>query len=82
MMNAVFGNLPFEVLETHPVEFRCKCSYERAVSIVTMLGPEEVSDMLETDRGADLICHFCSETYHLDEAALGQILNPPPELVM
>ena len=82
MMDAVFGDLPFEIMETHPVEFRCKCSYDRAVSIVTMLGAEEVSEMLEEDKGADLICHFCSSTYHLDEAALGNILNPPPVLVM
>ena len=82
MMAEVFGDLPFEVLETHPVEFRCKCSYERAINIVTMLGEEEVADMLETDKGAELTCHFCGEVYFLNEAALGNILNPPSELVM
>ncbi|MGH9802685.1 MAG: Hsp33 family molecular chaperone HslO [Blastocatellia bacterium] len=82
MMASVFGNLPFEVMETHPVEFRCQCSYERAISIVAMLGLEEVGEMLEEDKGADLVCHFCSTNYHLDEAALGDILNPPAKLVM
>lgn len=82
MMTSVFGDLPFEVLETHPVEFRCKCSYERAISIVSMLGEEEVADMIEKDNGAELICHFCGEVYLLDEAELGNILNPPKPLVM
>ncbi|MBL8188334.1 MAG: Hsp33 family molecular chaperone HslO, partial [Acidobacteria bacterium] len=62
--------------------FRCKCSYERAINIVTMLGEAEVRDMLETDQGAELICHFCGEVYSLDETALSEILNPPPPLVM
>jgi molecular chaperone Hsp33 len=64
------------------VEFRCKCSYERAVRIVTGLGREEVEDMLSKDRGAELICHFCSAVYYLDEDALRMVLDPPPELVM
>ncbi len=82
MMSMVFGDLPFELMETHPVEFRCKCSYERAISIVSMLGAEEVAEMLAEDKGADLTCHFCGTNYHLDEAALSNILNPPPEMVM
>jgi len=76
MMRAVLGDLPFEVLQRHPARFRCTCSYERAVNIVTMLGEEEVSDMLEKDNGAELICHFCSAVYYLDAAALQDILTP------
>ncbi|MGE0882936.1 MAG: Hsp33 family molecular chaperone HslO [Blastocatellales bacterium] len=82
MMTEVFGNLPLTVLETHSVEFRCKCSYERAVNIVRMLGEAEVSDMLEKDKGAELICHFCGEVYYLDENVLSDILNPPQPVLM
>lgn len=82
MMAEVLGNLPLTVLETHSVEFRCKCSYERAVNIVRMLGEAEVSDMLEKDEGAELICHFCGEVYYLDENVLSDILNPPQPVLM
>jgi molecular chaperone Hsp33 len=69
--------IPFEVLEKIPVEFRCRCSYDRAVSLVSALGEAEVKDMLEKDQGAQLTCGFCNEVYSLDEAALQQILAPP-----
>jgi molecular chaperone Hsp33 len=82
MLRTVLDGVPFEVLETHPVEFRCKCSYDRAVAIVTALGQEEVEDMLEKDRGAELTCHFCNAVYNLDEAALREILDPPEPMVM
>ena len=77
MMRAVLGDLSLEVLNTHPASFRCTCSYERAVNIVTMLGEAEVRDMLEKDKGAELACHFCSAIYFLDEQTLQDILTPP-----
>lgn len=82
MLRLALGDIPFDVLETHPVEFRCKCSYERAVRIVTALGQEEVADMLEKDKGAELTCHFCNSVYYLDEAALQNILEPLEPVVM
>jgi molecular chaperone Hsp33 len=82
MMRLVLGEIPLEVLQTHPVRFQCKCSYERAVNIVGMLGEEEVRDMLEKDNGAELTCHFCSAVYYLDDAALQDILTPQPPVLM
>jgi molecular chaperone Hsp33 len=82
MLRLALGDLPFETLDARPVEFRCKCSYERVVSIVTALGREEVEDMLEKDKGAELTCHFCNSVYYLDEDALRVILDPPPPPVM
>jgi molecular chaperone Hsp33 len=82
MLQTALGNLAIDVLERHPVEFRCKCSYGRAVNIVTALGREEVQDMLEKDNGAELTCHFCNEVYYLDDAALRGILDSPTSLVM
>ena len=31
--------------------------------------------MLREDGGAVMTCHFCNETYRLDEAALAEILR-------
>ena len=82
MLRLALGGLPFDTLETRPVEFRCKCSYDRVLNIVTALGREEVEDMLEKDKGAELTCHFCNSVYYLDEDALRGILEPPPPVVM
>ena len=66
-----------QLVHVQQVEFRCRCSYERAVNLVSALGESEVKDMLEKDNGAELTCGFCNEVYALDEAALLQILAPP-----
>jgi molecular chaperone Hsp33 len=82
LLASALGDLPFEVLERTPVEFRCNCSYERAVNLVSALDRAEVEDMLEKDKGAELTCHFCNSVYFLDEETLRLILSPPEPVLM
>lgn len=77
MLLEAIGDFELTVLSRRSIAFKCTCSYERAIGIVTALGEEEVADMLAKDRGAELTCHFCREVYQLDEAALEGILRPP-----
>ncbi|MGI9106846.1 MAG: Hsp33 family molecular chaperone HslO [Pyrinomonadaceae bacterium] len=75
MMRAVLGEISFEVLEEKPVNFTCQCSYERAVSLISSIDRAELEIMLREDNGAAMTCHFCNETYRLDEAAFEDILR-------
>ena len=74
MLRTALGDIEFEILEERPVSFTCPCSYERAVSLISSIDRTELEAMLREDKGAAMICHFCNETYRLDEAALENIL--------
>ncbi len=77
ILQTALGGMDFEVLEQRAVEFRCTCSYDRALHIVSCLDRAEVEEMLVKDEGAELTCHFCNEVYSLGVAALEKILAPP-----
>ncbi len=47
---------------TEPV-FRCQCSRERVERTLITLGAEELRAMIDEDGKADVVCHFCNETY-------------------
>lgn len=74
MLQEVLGDLDLLVLEEKEPRFRCQCSRERALLIISALGSEEVRDMIQKDDGASLTCHFCNETYYLNAAELGELL--------
>lgn len=74
LLRAALGGLPFEVSEEKPVNFACTCSHERAVSLISSIERAELESILREDKGAAMTCHFCNETYRLDEAALENIL--------
>ena len=81
LLSTVLGAVPFEVLEEKPVSFACLCSYERAVSLISSIDRNELETILREDKGAALTCHFCNETYRLDETALESILAAAPAAI-
>ena len=75
LLRTALGDVPFEVLEEREVGFGCTCSYERAASLVSSIDGAELESMLREDRGASLTCHFCNETYRIDETALSAMVE-------
>jgi molecular chaperone Hsp33 len=75
LLRAALGDIEFEILDEKPVSFACSCSYERAVSMISSIDRSELESMLREDKGAVMTCHFCNETYRLDEAELIKAMN-------
>ncbi|MDT5294246.1 MAG: molecular chaperone Hsp33, partial [Acidobacteriota bacterium] len=75
LLRAALGEVPFEILEEREVGFACTCSYERVVSLVSSIDGAELESMLREDRGASLTCHFCNETYRIDEPSLAEMVE-------
>ncbi|MGI8995323.1 MAG: Hsp33 family molecular chaperone HslO [Pyrinomonadaceae bacterium] len=75
LLRAALGDISFEVLSEQPVRFACQCSYERAVSLISSIERNELESILHEDKGAAMICHFCNETYRLDETVLAGLLS-------
>lgn len=75
LVKLALGEIDFEILEEREVRFECNCSFERAVSLISALGRDEVASMLAEDKGAQMTCGFCSEIYTLDESNLREMLE-------
>lgn len=68
------GGHALDVLEERTVVWRCGCTRQRVEAMLAGLAPEELRAMLEEDDGAEVSCHFCTETYTFDGAALQGLL--------
>jgi molecular chaperone Hsp33 len=42
--------------------------------LISSIDGAELETILREDKGAAMTCHFCNETYRLDETALENIL--------
>ncbi len=59
-----------EPIRTHP-RFACPCNRSRVLRAATLLGREEVRDIVERGEVLEVRCEFCAELYQLHPDALG-----------
>ena len=52
-----------EKARSQEIEFKCRCSRERSLGAMQMLGKKELKDILEKDKKAELVCEFCKNKY-------------------
>lgn len=75
IMEEILGDLGLSIFpETQMVRFDCRCSFNRVLGALKMLGVAELQDMIEKDEGAEAICQFCGEVYQASETELNQLI--------
>lgn len=73
ILREILGDI--HVLEKTGVYFRCKCSRERVEKMLISLGEAEIRNMIEQDGKAEIVCHFCNESYRFNEEQLLEIIK-------
>ena len=67
-------NLQLIEEELHPV-YACNCGKEKMQRALATIGKEELKAMIEEDKGAELVCHFCNKKYPFSEQELQDLYN-------
>ena len=76
IMEELLGDLNLVILpEIKMVRFDCRCSMQRVLGALKMLGEAELQDMIEKDSGAEATCEFCGEVYQASEEQLSQLIQ-------
>jgi molecular chaperone Hsp33 len=76
IMQDLLGDLGLEIFpETQLVRFQCKCSFDRVLGALKMLGEAELKDMIAKDDGAEATCHFCAQVYQADSKHLARLID-------
>lgn len=79
VIRELFGDIPYSVLETHDIFFRCGCSLDKVERALITMGAKELSDMQADDDGAVVTCEFCRKTYRFNRESLDQLINRAAE---
>ena len=67
---------PEDIISTsQEVHFKCRCSRERSLSALRILGKNELKEMLKDDGKAELICQFCKNIYLINEDELISLID-------
>ncbi len=72
----LLGDLGLKIFpEEKELKFECPCSEQRMLGALKLLGTDELEDMIATDKGAEAVCDFCGEVYHVSEEKLANLVG-------
>lgn len=69
-----FRGLEPEILEEIPLTLRCDCSKEYIERVLLSMGEEEIRDLIRTQNGCEVSCHFCRSHYAFTGEELEQLI--------
>ncbi len=75
ILEYILGDLEPTILESYDVDFICDCNEERLEKVLISIGEKELREIIEEDKQAELVCHFCNKKYHFDEEQLRKLLS-------
>ena len=75
LLRAVLRDFDLEVLEKHPVEYRCYCSRDRVSRALISMGKKDLSELIEEQGQAELTCQFCDQVYQFSREELEALLR-------
>lgn len=70
-----FDGLSPAILSAEALSYACDCSRAKMERVLISLGREELTDMMETEHGAEIVCNFCRKRHVFSEEELGLLLS-------
>ncbi|MCI8759705.1 MAG: Hsp33 family molecular chaperone HslO [Clostridia bacterium] len=72
----ITGDEQVEIIEENitPI-YQCDCSKDHMAEGLATIGKEELQNIIQTDGQAELLCHFCNQTYQFSKQDLEEIIK-------
>ena len=79
MLHRILDVLPeeyqMEILSFRDLNWQCDCSRERLEQVLMSIGRKDLTEIIEEDGEAELVCQFCLKKYHFDKDDLLKLLE-------
>lgn len=75
LLRRALGAFELELLDRHPVEYRCPCSRQRVAKALVSMGRQELRAMIDEQGRAELTCQFCDAVYPFSREELEGLLE-------
>ena len=67
--------LDFEILESHGIDYECKCSRKKVETALISMGKEELSGLLDDEKPISVTCNFCDKVYTFTNEEIEELLK-------
>lgn len=75
LLAGLFSGVPYRVIETRRLSFRCSCSRARVEHALITLGPVQMEEVIREQEIFDISCQFCRRKYVFSKEHLKRLLH-------
>jgi molecular chaperone Hsp33 len=80
VLAAMYGDLPYSILEKYALAWQCSCSRERVEKALITLERAELADLAAQEESATITCEFCRQDYTFKQEDLQRLAAEIPAL--
>jgi molecular chaperone Hsp33 len=66
LLHRLYHETELRLYNARPVTFKCRCTPEKMKQVLTLLGEQDVHDLLQENGYVEVRCDFCHEPYRFD----------------
>ncbi len=63
LIEMVFDNIPFDILDQTDIHYTCNCSREKYSRILSTLNQKDLNSLIEENKPVETVCNFCNSQY-------------------
>ena len=75
LLDALLGDLGYEITDTIETQFYCNCSKERVEQAVVSIGRKDLQEIIDDGEDIEVKCHFCNTAYKYTVEELENIIK-------
>ena len=75
IIEQVFADIPFDILDENNVQYSCGCSKERYSRILATLNQKDLKSLIEEEKPVETVCNFCNKKYVFEIDELKQYIK-------
>jgi len=75
LVEQVFADIPFDILDGNEVQYSCSCSREKYSRILATLNQKDLKSLIDEDKPVETVCTFCNTKYVFEVDELKQYIK-------
>ena len=75
ILERILGDMDLQILEDGSVAFRCDCTRERTLKLLSLVSADELQDMVDEGEDVEMVCAFCNSKYQYSPDEIAALIE-------
>ncbi len=75
IIGIVFDGIEYDMFDNVDIAYKCVCNRDKYAASLVGLGPDELQEIADDGKGAEICCQFCNTKYNFSDDEIKKLLQ-------